>query len=328
MTYSRPRALFVLALSAAAVASCGGGSGDNTTTAPKPTLQQAASSSGDGQTATVQTALVNALRVLVTLSGAPLPGATVQWATSAAGGSVSPTASVSDANGIATTTWTLGQTAGPQSATATLSGATGSPVGFSATGTAAASAALAKGAGDSASSSPNSNLIIHVRANDAFGNSVAGVRVDWAVSSGPATVSPAVDTTSATGAQTTVQIGATTGPIVITATSAGLTGSPITFHETSSPLATTAAVQVGDDFFKSSGNTSSPAVDTIAAGGTVTWTWTGAVNHSVQSTGSPSFTSSTIKSSGTYSFTFVSAGTYTYNCAVHGNAMTGTVVVK
>ena len=328
MTLSRPCALFVLALAAAAAASCGGSSSDTTTTTgPKPAIQLAATASGDGQTATVQTALASALRVLVTLSGSPVPGATVLWAT-AAGGSVNPTQSVTDASGIATTTWTLGQTAGPQGATASLGGATGSPVSFSATATAGAAASLAKGAGDSASSGPNTSLVIHVRAADAFGNSVAGSPVTWNVSSGPATVSPAVDTTGVAGAQTTVQIGATTGPIVITATSTGLTGSPITFHETSAPFATTATVQIGDDFFKSVANGSTPAVDTIAANGTVTWNWTGTVNHSVQSTGSPSFTSSTIKSSGSYSFIFVNPGTYTYDCAVHGTAMSGTVVVK
>ena len=75
-----------------------------------------------------------------------------------------------------------------------------------------------------------------------------------------------------------------------------------------------------------------PAVDTIAVGGTVTWTWganSGAYGgHSVQSVGSQSFASSAVQSSGTYSLTFTSPGTYQYDCAVHGSAMTGTVVVR
>jgi plastocyanin len=236
---------------------------------------------------------------------------------------------VTNASGIATTSWTLGQGAGAQSATASLSGATGSPVSFSATATAGAAAALVKAGGDSASSPPNTSLVIQVLSTDGFGNPVAGVPVTWAVSSGPATVNPKVDTTSTGGAQTTVQIGATTGAIVITATSSGLTGSPITFRETSASGAASAAVAVGDDFFKSGHNSSqNPAVDTIAVGGKVTWTWGGANNHSVQSTGSPSFTSSSVQSSGTYSLTFNTAGTYTYDCAVHGTAMTGKVVVQ
>jgi plastocyanin len=94
----------------------------------------------------------------------------------------------------------------------------------------------------------------------------------------------------------------------------------------------TAAVTVGDIFFKSALNGSSnPAVDTVAVNGTVTWTWatTEALPHSVQSTGSPSFTSSGILtgSGKTYQFTFTAPGTYQYDCGVHGQMMTGTIVV-
>jgi plastocyanin len=32
--------------------------------------------------------------------------------------------------------------------------------------------------------------------------------------------------------------------------------------------------------------------------------------------------------SGTYSVAFAVAGTYQYNCAVHGSLMTGTIVVR
>src|SRR5882724_10858816 len=71
------------------------------------------------------------------------------------------------------------------------------------------------------------------------------------------------------------------------------------------------------------------AVDTIAIGGTVTWTWTGSLPHSVQSVGSPSFTSSSTKTgSGTYAVRFDAPGTYRYDCAVHGQLMTGTIVVR
>ena len=57
---------------------------------------------------------------------------------------------------------------------------------------------------------------------------------------------------------------------------------------------------------------------------------TGAIQHSVESTGSPSFTSSAILTGNgmTHEFEFTQAGTYTYQCAVHGAAMTGTVVVQ
>jgi plastocyanin len=92
-------------------------------------------------------------------------------------------------------------------------------------------------------------------------------------------------------------------------------------------------VTVGNIFFRSGHNgTTNPAVDTVAAGTTVTWTWTGTggTSHSVLSAGSPSFTSSsTLTGSGmTYAFTFTTPGTYQYDCAVHGTAMSGTIVVQ
>jgi plastocyanin len=93
------------------------------------------------------------------------------------------------------------------------------------------------------------------------------------------------------------------------------------------------AVTVGDIFFKSARNGSSnAAVDTVVAGGTVTWTWAAgeSLPHSVQSLGSPSFASSAIQSGGgkTYQVTFPSTGTYQYDCAVHGQMMTGRIVVQ
>jgi plastocyanin len=98
------------------------------------------------------------------------------------------------------------------------------------------------------------------------------------------------------------------------------------------PAPTTAAVTVGDIFFKSVLNGSSnPAVDTVAVNGTVTWTWASSESlpHSVQSMGSPSFTSSAVMTGpgNTYQFTFTTPGSYTYDCAIHGQLMTGTIVV-
>src|SRR5439155_27136820 len=78
--------------------------------------------------------------------------------------------------------------------------------------------------------------------------------------------------------------------------------------------------------------TANPAVDTVAVGGTVTWTCTNnlGVSHTVQSQGSTAFASSPIMSGSgqTYAVTFTAPGTYQYDCAVHGTAMTGTIVVR
>ena len=87
-------------------------------------------------------------------------------------------------------------------------------------------------------------------------------------------------------------------------------------------------VGTGIQFVSSHNATTNPAVDTITAGSAMTWTWSGTLPHSVRSTGTPSFTSSgVLTGAGTYSVTFTTPGTYKYDCSVHGNAMTGTVVV-
>jgi plastocyanin len=93
------------------------------------------------------------------------------------------------------------------------------------------------------------------------------------------------------------------------------------------------SVTVGNIFFQSGHNgTQNPAIDTVPAGTTVTWTWTntGSEPHSVRSDGSPSFTSSQVLAGDgqTYTFTFSTPGTYQYDCAVHGSQMTGRIVVQ
>jgi plastocyanin len=92
------------------------------------------------------------------------------------------------------------------------------------------------------------------------------------------------------------------------------------------------SVRVGNDFFQSAHNSSRPAADTVAVGETVTWTWTstGGTAHSVRSQGTPSFTSSDVLTGNgmVYTQTFTATGTYHYDCAVHGSAMSGTVVVQ
>ncbi|OYV72126.1 MAG: hypothetical protein B7Z72_05470 [Gemmatimonadetes bacterium 21-71-4] len=301
---------------------------------PVPVIQMTASASGNAQTGVVATALANPLRVLVTLSATPQAGDTVTWAAVGTGASVTPPKSVTDATGVATTAWTLGHTAGSQSATATLAGATGSPVTFSATGTPGAATQLTLVSGNSQSavtSTAFTNPLV-VKVADQFGNGIAGDTVAWLSLHGVTSVLPAKAASGAGGlAQASLTAGGTAGADTITATSAGLTGSPVRFSATVTSVPTTASVTVGPSivFTSVKNNSSNPAVDTVAVNGTVTWTWAaGSIQHSVQSTGSPSFTSSAIQSSGTYSFTFTVAGTYTYDCAVHGTSMSGRVVVK
>jgi plastocyanin len=112
-----------------------------------------------------------------------------------------------------------------------------------------------------------------------------------------------------------------------------LVGACFSEHSPTTPTTQTPpTTNVGDIFFTSALNGSSnPAVDTVAVNETVTWTWAAGTSlpHSVESEGSPSFTSSGILSGAgnTYQFTFTAPGTYQYDCAVHGHLMTGRIVV-
>jgi plastocyanin len=92
-------------------------------------------------------------------------------------------------------------------------------------------------------------------------------------------------------------------------------------------------VTVGNNYFRSARNGSqNPAVDTIAVGGSVLWTWGAAGSHTIQSTGQPPaiFRNSVVMSGAgdSYTVTFKNPGTYDYDCAIHGDAMSGRIVVQ
>jgi plastocyanin len=109
------------------------GSGDDTGPGSGPVLAKAPTKSGDLQSAPFGTALPNDLRVLVTRDGAPASGVAVTWSTGS--GSLDPSSPQTGADGLSTATWTLGNTPGTVTATASVTNATGSPVTFTATAT-------------------------------------------------------------------------------------------------------------------------------------------------------------------------------------------------
>ena len=64
----------------------------------------------------------------------------------------------------------------------------------------------------------------------------------------------------------------------------------------------------------------------MPAGTTVNWTWKGTTGHSVTfQTGIVH--DSGVKTAGTDALLFSAAGTYTYQCSVHGAVMSGTITV-
>ena len=299
---------------------CGGG-GDSGQGPGGLAVARTGTESGNAQTGVVGTALASPLRVVVTSDGAPQTGTTVVWS-AAGGGTVAPASAVTDASGIASGTWTLGHTAGAQVANATVTGATGSPVAFSATGTAGPAAAMAIHGGNGQSGVSGSTFAtpLEVAVTDEFGNGVAGVTVTWAVASGGGSVTPTTSVSNADGiASTTQTLPAAAGTVTVTATAAGLTGSPQTFTSTATANAGGATVMVVNNQFQ-------PASLPVAAGTTVSFVWgTGSIGHNIVP--EPPATIPTdptvVSAPHTYTVTFNTPGTYRYYCSQHGAAGTG-----
>ncbi len=208
---------------------------------------------GNGQTATVNTAVAVAPSVRVTDQfNNPVAGVSVDFAVTGGGGSVVGGNATTNASGIAAvTSWTLGTGAGANTLSATSAGLAGSPVGFTATGTPGAASQLVIEAGDNqaAISGQSVSLPPSVRAADQFSNGVAGVNVTFAVTGGGGSITGANQVTNAGGV---AQVGSWTlgpsaGPNSLSATSAGLTGSPVTITATGNPgNATTIALSSGN----------------------------------------------------------------------------------
>lgn len=71
----------------------------------------------------------------------------------------------------------------------------------------------------------------------------------------------------------------------------------------------------------------SPSSLSVSAGTTVKWTNQDAVVHTVTSVPAGLFDSGSIPKGGTFSYTFSTAGTYNYYCAIHPS-MLGVVIVQ
>ena len=206
-----------------------------------PQSQTLTRGAGDTQSATAGQPVPVAPTVVVTSqSGAPATGVPVTFSVASGGGSVTGAVQATSAAGVATVgSWTLGQTAGPNSLVATAGGQVlGSPVTFTATGTAGAAASLVKSLGDAQQGAAGQNVATApaVTVRDQFGNPVASVGVTFAVTSGGGSVTGASQVTNGTGVAGvgTWRLGNTPGPNTLTATTAGsgISGNPASFAAT------------------------------------------------------------------------------------------------
>jgi adhesin/invasin len=230
---------------------------------------------GDGQSATVGTAVAVAPQVLVTDAfGNPVQGASVTFQVVGGGGTVLPAAPVStDVDGTATaTSWTLGAAAGVNnnSVTATVAGAgiTGNPVAFIASGLAGGPASVAVFAGDGQSAPVGTAVSTapQVLVTDAFDNPVQGAAVTYSVSSGGGTVVPTTPIlTDASGLAAAASwtlgpaVGASNNTLIATVQGSGIAGNPATLTA-SATSGVAASVQVSAGNNQSAGVSSSVAI--------------------------------------------------------------------
>jgi Big-like domain-containing protein len=179
---------------------------------------------GDGQSAAAGTALPGPLVVQVTDAfGNPSSGVEIAWATDA--GSITPSATVTGADGLVSAAWTLGPAAGVQHATASAPGLAGSPVTFTDTATSGSATVLERVSGDGQSALAGTSVPepLVVRAKDGSGNPVADLAVTWVIGSGGGSLAPETGLTDAQGrASTRWTLGATPGANTATAVVSGV----------------------------------------------------------------------------------------------------------
>ncbi len=117
-----------------------------------------------------------------------------------------------------------------------------------------------------------------------------------------------------------------TGAATTAVSSPAATTTPTT-PPTQAATATTPAgpegvtIQVADILFN-------PDEETVPVGTEVTWQWVGELPHSVVGEFNGEDVESNQQVSGAFRFTFTSAGTFEYQCGVHGASMSGQIVVE
>lgn len=197
---------------------------------------------GNNQTGTAGGFVATKPSVKVTdANGNFIAGHAVTFSPASGSGTVTGGSAITDATGVATVgSWKLGPTPGPQILFASAPGLTGDPVSFAATAVAPVASNIAGFAGNNQTARPNFNVTVppSVIVTDPAGVPVPGVAVTFAVTAGGGTLTGEAAVTNADGvaAVTNWRLGAAQGANTVTATAAGLTGSPVTFNATAAAL--------------------------------------------------------------------------------------------
>jgi hypothetical protein len=193
-------------------------------------------------------------------------GVKVTWSKIGSGGSFSSVTSTTNANGVATVTFTTGTAAATDYAVTAADGSSRKGVSAKITTTAGLPTQIAVNAGDNQLGSAGTAVgtAPSVIVKDANNNPVSGVSVIFAVASGGGSVTGSAATTNSSGiaAAGSWTLGPIAGTNTLTATSIGLLGSPLTFTA-STTIPTQIALNAGDGQSASTGAAVSAAPSVI-----------------------------------------------------------------
>jgi hypothetical protein len=192
---------------------------------------------GDTQTGTASATLPGVVRVkLVDRLGVGVAGKTINFAVSGGGGTLSSATAVTEADGTAGVTWTLGGSLGGQSVTATFAGPATATAVFTATAvnTPLGVVAPARGGDQAVMVGTAAGTAPAIVVRNLAGAPVAGLPVTFTVAAGSGTITGATTVTDATG---TAAVGSWTlggvGPNRLTATvsTGGYNNNPVVFTD-------------------------------------------------------------------------------------------------
>ena len=285
---------------------------------------------GDNQTAAAGTAVAVAPTVVLRDQFTNLvPGATVTFAVTAGGGSVTTASATTNANGAATSgAWTLGTVAGVNTLTATAQGT--SVVSFTATAQPgpASAAVFQRQPSGAASGSVIARQPI-LRITDAFGNRITSATntVTAAIASGSGTLSGTTSVAAVNGVASFTNLAITgTGPTTLSFTVSGIatpaTSASFTVSPPAGPATTLAVGTAPSGAVSAVPFTGQPDVEIRDASGIIVTAGSVPVTASVTSTtgtligtttvnsvnGIASFSDLAISGSGTYTISFSATG--------------------
>lgn len=184
--------------------------------------------SGNAQSDSTGRILAQPLVVKVTDQfGGPVAAVAVNWQLMSGSGRVVTSVSTTDVNGLASTTYALGLTAGAEVIQASITGLTSASVSvvFRETAISRGAGSIMIVSGNGQTGTPNLALptALVARVLDVNGVAVVGATVTWSAPAGRATFSPTAAASDANGqASTTVTLGAVAGAVTITAATATL----------------------------------------------------------------------------------------------------------